>query len=551
MEIAKTILFLLSGLGAFIFGMSLMSKGLEATSGKGMQKLFATISNNRFAGLGVGAAATAIIQSSSATSVMAIGFVNAGIMTLHQATGILLGAKIGTTITGVLVGLKNVLGIVSYVFMALACVGVFIQMFTKRDKVKHLATVLIGIGLLFISLEVMGMSVEEPYIIDAVKTVFSAIDFPLLLVVVGIVASAILQSSSVTTGIIIMLVANGAIEPVNALFLVLGANIGTTISAVLASIGTNVNAKRTAFIMVFISVVGVVIALPFVWIFADKIVVFLNTVSGNKFEMSVAFFHLFYNIISSFLLIGFVKPIVALSKKVIKEKVKNPNEIPDKLYFLDKRILQTPQVAVAQMVKEVRNMAHLAERNFDMSVEYLIDPTLNYEEEVATHEHELNYLNKAITNYLVKISTLNITAEDEALVGSLYHVVSDIERIGDHAENFSDIAKAMYTDNVRFSGEAQEELLTMYKHIKLLYKDVMYTFANRTDELFEAINSNEESIDAMQKEYERNHVERLKAGECTVETGAYFNSITSNFERIADHLTNIAYSVRPAIVDVQ
>ncbi len=543
MDIVQNVLFLLAGLGVFIFGMNLMSQGLEQSAGKGMQKLLAKISNNRFAGLGIGAAVTAIIQSSSATSVMAIGFVNAGIMTLHQATGILMGAKIGTTITGVLVGLKGVFGIVSYIFMALACVGVFLPMITKSDKVKRFSTILVGVGLIFIALEIMGMAVQTEAIEKAFASMFSAVDFPLLLVVFGIVATAVLQSSSVVTGIIIMLVQSDVVDPGLALFLVLGANIGTCISAVLASIGATPNAKRTAFIMVFISTIGVVLALPFVWIFKEEIVGFLNLISGNNQQMAVAFFHVIYNVVTVIAMIGFVKPIVALSEKLIKEKKKE--EIPDKLYFLDKRILQTPHIAIAQTMKEVRNMAQFAEDNFDRSIQFLIDPSKNLEGEIEKAEREINYLDKAITNYLIKISTLNITDEDEVLIGSLYHVVSDIERIGDHAENFSEVALEMYGENIRFSEDAKSELLNMYNHVKKLYRDVMYCFINRTDALFDQINETEEAIDRMQQQYEKNHVQRLKAGECTVETGAYFNTITSNLERIADHLTNIAYSVRP------
>jgi phosphate:Na+ symporter len=251
----------------------------------------------------------------------------------------LLGAKIGTTITGVLVGLKEILGVVSYIFMALAAVGVFITMFTKKDKIKQFATILIGVGLIFIALEIMGDAVQKDIIKDAMATMFSAVDFPLLLVLFGVIATAILQSSSVVTGIIIMLVSSGAVTAELALFLVLGANIGTTISAIFASIGASTNAKRAAFIMVFVSTVGVILLLPFVWIFPSEIVAGLNVISGGHLHMAVAFFHLFYNVISSMIQIFFVKPIVRLAERVIPDKKEKRGVrqavFPRQAYFAD------------------------------------------------------------------------------------------------------------------------------------------------------------------------------------------------------------------------
>lgn len=551
LEIICDVLFLLSGLGVFMYGMHVMSQGLETTAGKSMQRLFARLSNNRFAGVGIGAVTTAIVQSSSATSVMVIGFVNAGIMTLGQATAILMGANIGTTVTAILVSLQGInLDIITYLFMALAVVGVFMTMFSKKDKVRRIGGILTGIGLIFVGLEVMSIAMSNKEIHGAFEVLFSleAVRFPLVLILLGVVATAAMQSSSVVTAIVITLAipnADGvaALSLESALFVVLGSNIGTCVTALLASSGATKNAKRAAIFMLLFNVFGVVLFTAIVWPLKTQISTLLMNMTSNNVTFAIALFHVSFNVMTMLMLIGFNKHIVRLLERMIKDK---PHEdIPDKLYYLDKRLLSTPQIAVGQTTKEILNMAHIAERNFDMSVESLLDPDLDFTEDIAKRERELNYLNKAITNYLVQLSSENITKDNEALLGSYYHVISDIERIGDHAENFNDIASEMRAKGLRFTGDAKNELMDMYNKIKLLFKDVMYTFQNRTEDLFGQINNTEESIDDMQKVYEQHHVERLKLGNCSVEAGMFFNNCTTDLERVADHLTNIAYSIKP------
>lgn len=546
MTLICNILFLISGVGLFMYGMHVMGAGLENSAGKSMQRMFARISSNRFAGVGVGAASTAIIQSSSATSVMVIGFVNAGLMTLGQAVTILMGANIGTTMTAFLVSFSGgTMKIIPFLFMLLTAVGVAMLMFSKKDKIKRIGDILTGVGLIFIGLEVMSRAIDDENINSALKAVFSnpTVQFPLLLIFFGVIATAALQSSSVVTAIVIALLNTKVIELQYALFIVLGSNIGTTVTAIMASSGAGINAKRAALFMFMFNVFGVVLFTPIVWPLQEQIANLLLTAMGGDTRFAIALFHLSFNMMTMLLLIGFVPQIVKMLNRIIKDKPMS--DVPDKLYFLDKRLLRTPTVAVAQMTKEIMHMAHLAEHNFDISIHTLLEPDADFSEEIAKNEHELNYLNKAITNYLVKISSLHISDADEKLIGSYYHVVSDIERIGDHAENFNDIASQMEKDCLRFSEDASGELMDMYSRIKLLFKDTMYCFETRSDELFDKVAETEQGIDECQRVYEQHHVERLRADKCNVETGVYFNSCTTDLERVADHLTNIAYSVRP------
>lgn len=544
LEILSAVVQLLTGTGVFLFGLHNMSHGMEKTAGKSIRKLFNRINNNRFVGLGIGTVATGIIQSSTAVSVMVIGFVNAGVMSLFQATSIIMGANIGTTFDAFLYVLDG-LDIAQY-FMLLTPIGLLMMVLDKKGNLSRIGESLVGVGLIFIGLSFMSGSFKNSVLINEFITkMFVIVSNPFLLLFFGMIITALVHSSSLVTAIIILLVNAGSLSSMSAFYIVLGSNIGTCFTAVIASIGTNTNSKRTAFVHIFYNILGVAIFLffmlppPLSAIFER----FFKTISGNNAGLEVAFFHLIFNVGSAVLFIPFVKQIVWVAEKIIPEK--KAVHIGEKLRYFDERLLNSPSIAVAQILKEIIDMSHLAETNMDLSMSDVINVTDINTNNVNKNEQKLNYLNKVITNYLVKISSLNLSESDKKLIGSLYHVVSDIERIGDHSENFSEAAQQMVNENISISSEAKDELMAMYQKVKLLYRDSMYVFEKRDLKMIPEVSRREAEVDKMKKDYANNHISRLHKGSCSVESGAVFYEITSNLERIADHLTNIAYSIRP------
>ncbi|HEY8423175.1 MAG TPA: Na/Pi cotransporter family protein [Clostridia bacterium] len=541
LEIIHACVQLFAGTGVFLFGMRTMSKGLEKSAGRSIRKMFNRISNNRLTGAGIGTVATVILQSSSAFSVMVLGFVNAGLMSLSQATTLIMGANIGTTLTAFLYALQN-FDIALYL-MLFALVGVFMIMLDKKGNLSRIGECFVGVGLIFIGLEFMGGSFKDLVVVkEALTKLFLIINNPFLLVFVGVVVTAMLQSSSLVTAIIILLANRNAIPIVSAYYIVLGSNIGTCFTAIIASIGTSTNTKRTAFIHIFFNILGNIIFLIFMLPFEQAFVKFFALLGGNNAGMQIAFFHLIFNVFTTLILLPFVNQIVWVAEKVIKEK-KSETAV-QKLKFLDERIFNSPSLAIAQILKEIMAMAHLAETNLDLAMSGLINKTDENFGDIEKNEKQLNFLNKAITSYLVKISSLNISRKDEKLIGTLYHVVSDIERIGDHSENLMEAAQMLISNNGGLSEEAQKELINMYQKVKLLYRDALYVFDKRDVNMIKEVNRREEEIDNLKKEYTNNHIKRLHSGICSVESGEVFYEVTTNLERIADHLTNIAYSVR-------
>lgn len=534
---------MLAGMGVFLFGMMTMSNGLEKVSDKKMRSLFNRISNNRFWGVGIGTVATTIIQSSTALSVMVLGFVNTGAMSLFQATAIMMGANIGTTFDGILAALSNFP--VSDYFMLLAPIGVLMVGLDKKGNISRLGEGLIGLGLIFIGLKFMSGSFkdENGYIYGVIKNLFRIIHNPFLLIFLGIVVTALVHSSSLVTTIIITLTASGAIQPMAAFYITLGSNIGTCFTAVIASFGASTNAKRTAFIHVFFNFIGVVLFLIFMLPLESQIIKLFYIIGGNDGGVQVMLFHIIFNVLSAVVFLPFIKQIVWVAEKVVPEgKTKNQEEALDKL---DERFLESPSLAIAQVLKQIIVMAKIAETNVDLAMSDVINNKEVNTSTINKNERHLNHLNRVITNYLVKISSLSVSRADEQLIGSLYHVVSDLERIGDHAENFSEAAQAMAAQDKGMSEEAIAELTSMYEKVKLLYRDALYVFENRDEKMFKEVARREDEIDYMKKQFSDNHIERLRSGVCKVESGVMFYDIINNLERVADHLTNVAYSVRP------
>lgn len=541
LEILHACFQLLAGTGVFLFGMHTMSKGLEKSTSRSIRKMFNKISNNRLVGVGIGTVATGIIQSSSAVSVMVLGFVNAGVMTLFQATTIIMGANIGTTLTAFLYALQSL--DISLYFMLFALVGVLMMMLDKKGNLSRIGESLVGVGLIFIGLEFMGSSFKDSDLItESLTKLFIIINNPFLLVGVGMLVTAVLQSSSLVTAIIILLVNEGTMTIMAAFYLVLGSNIGTCFTAIIAAIGTSTNSKRTAFIHIFYNIAGVIIFLILMLPLEQPFTRLFQFLGGKNTGMQVAMFHLVFNVASAIIMLPFVKQIVWIAEKLIKDK--KSDITVEKLQFLDERILNSPSLAISQILKEISAMAHLAETNLDLAMSDVINKTDANFSLIEKNEKQINFLNKAITNYLVKISSLNISRRDEKLIGTLYHVVSDIERIGDHSENLMEAAQLLLNNSTGISEEAQRELTNMYQKVKLLYRDALYVFDKRDLNMIKEVNRREEEIDNLKREYTNNHIQRLHNGTCSVESGEVFYEVTTNLERIADHLTNIAYSIR-------
>lgn len=530
------ILSLLAGSGVFIAGMNMMSGGLEKATGKGLKRLLSKISNNRFAGVGIGASVTALIQSSAATSVMVIGFVNAGAMTLFQAAAIIMGANIGTTVTGLLVSLSSLN--ISLFTSLFAFIGVM-MMFFKNQKVKNIGSILCGLGLIFIGLDLMSAAFAEDEIKQVFCDVFTSIDFPLLLILIGIIFTVIVQSSSAVTGLIIIMVGQGALPISNALFIVLGSNIGTCVTALIACIGTGTNAKRTGFIHLAFNVIGTIIFTIFLWIFTTPIVNALEKICPNNLQIQIALFHVFFNVVTTLLLLPFIKQLVKLSTLVIKDKQDNGIH---SLKYIDERLLRTPAVALMQVKKEVEHMADLARTNIQKAFDELINQSGKNVDEVYKREEKIDYINNAITKYLIKLSSL-VDAQNEKVIGSYFHVVNDIERIGDHAENLLEIGTQMKNEELVFSSNGNENINQMFDIIMKMFEIAMDTFDNGSHSHLMELTSYEEQVDELKKELTSQHYMRLSMGDCKMELSSYFTSTISGLERVGDHLVNIGYSI--------
>ncbi len=538
MTVFLCILALLAGSGVFMAGMNMLSSNLEKIAGNKMKSLLGKISNNRFAGVGIGASVTAIIQSSAATTVMAIGFVNAGVMTLMQATAIIMGANIGTTVTGLLVSLSSF--DISLYFSVFTFIGIM-MMFIKNDKVKIIGGILAGLGLLFVGLDLMSNAFNDPAIKEFFIKIFTSINFPLLLILCGIVFTALLQSSSAATGLVIVMVGNGAIDVSSALFIILGSNIGTCVTAIIASIGTTTNAKRTAFIHLAFNVIGTIIFTIFIWIFTPYIVSFLDAIFPNNGEMQIALFHIIFNVTTTLLLLPFIKWLVRLAELVIREK-KKESAPAFTLKYVDDRLLKTPPIALMQVKKEVEYMASLANENLERSFDVIFLKDKTKIDKVYEVEEHINFMNNALTKYLIKLSSL-VNSDEEKIIGSYFHVLNDIERIGDHAENFLEVGIKLIENNLSFSKEGEEEVKTMYSKVLAMYDLAIEGFDDVKKNHLKELDKYEQQLDDMKDDLSSSHFDRLADGKCSIEMGDMFYSIISGLERVGDHLVNVGYSI--------
>jgi len=543
MQLIGSLIWLLAGVGVFIVGMNFMSEALEKSAGEGMKKMLGRISNNRFSGVGIGAGVTAIIQSSSATSVMVIGLVNAGVMTLMQATPIIMGANIGTTITGVLVALKNdYFNMLMYLF---AFAGVMMEFF-KREKIKIAGLLCSGLGLIFVGLNVMSSedAFGNPLVESMFQGIFTVIDFPLLLIFVGVIFTALIQSSSAATGVVITMVGTGVLPLDLALFIVLGANIGTCVTALLASVGANANSKRVALIHFTFNVIGTVIFTAIVWIFNEPMIDLLVSIFPGddpmSLQMRVSVFHVIFNVTTTLVLLPFVSHLVKYSCRVIKDK--KSVETAHTLKYVDDRLLTMPPVALMQVKKEMDHMFNLVKENISLSFEAMETESLENGEKITAGEAVIDFTNSALTQFLIKLST-SVDARDELVIGSYFHVLNDLERIGDHAENFYEIATEMSKKKIAFSDKGQSDIKKMRDKVMRMLEISKDAFDNLNKDGLPELTILEDEIDGMKKELISSHFARLAEGGCSMEVSPYYSSAVSGLERVADHLVNVGYSI--------
>jgi len=549
MDLLKALILLLSGVGVFIVGMNMMGDGLEKGAGGGLKRLLAKISNNRFAGVGIGAAVTGIVQSSSATSVMVIGLVNAGVMTLFQAVSIIMGANIGTTVTGLIVALtgENPNGIsFSEIAIILAFIGVMMIMFFKKDKIKLAGNILCGLGLIFIGLDIMGDSLKGSVAINNFFTgLFEAISFPLLLILFGAVFTAIIQSSSAATGIVIVMAGSGVITVESALFIVLGSNIGTCVTALIACVGTGTNAKRTALVHFTFNVIGTVLFTAILWPTKGWFADILASITDDV-QFQIALFHVIFNVTTTLVLVPFVNQLVKCAELAIKDK---KDTVEQKLKFVDERLLVTPAIAYDQVKKEIGYMAKLAKDNVVASLAEINEPTKENPKLIYSRENTINFTNKALTDFLIKL-TSEANQEDEKHIGACFHVINDLERIGDHAKNFLEISEELIEKELTLSASAKEEIAYMASKVERMFVLAIDIFESTTKAEVSEVSAKlaelsmiENETDKLKKDYISNHFARLAEGKCVASHSPYYMSIITRLERIADHLINVGYSI--------
>ena len=546
-SVYANIFFMLGGIAVMMFGMRTMGANLERIAGSNMKTMLGKMTGNRFVGVGIGAAVTAIINSSAATTVMLVGFVNIGLITLTQAAAVIMGANIGTTITAQILSLSGTDGVdVASIAALVASVGMVMAIFFKKDKVNKIGYILVGLGFIFVGLRVMSVSVnniiyENGVLRPLFADIFGKDHFPLLLILIGIVLTALIQSSAAVTGILIAI--GGALNLQTAIFIILGSNIGTCVTALISSVGTNINAKRTAVIHLLFNLFGCIICIAPLWIWGSAFSDFMQIISGDSIERQIANFHTLFNIFTTLLLIPFTGVLVSLSTKIVSER---NNSAKDKLSFefIDDRLLKTPPIAVSNTKREIIRMANIAKENLNLAMNALLNGDESGAETFNENENALNFLNKKITEYLTELSGKNLLLSDEKKVGSYYHVVIDLERVGDYAENITEYAAKLTSDGIELSDDAKEELKTITGYINDLFDCAIEVFDTRNSNGLQSVDKIEQRIDDYSAELELKHVDRLKAGVCSAESGSVYLQTVSDLERIGDHITNMAFSIK-------
>ena len=546
-EIIEHLLELTAGIGVYLIAFKMISGNLEAVSSDRLKKTFAKISDSKIIGLFIGIVATVLIQSSSAVTVMTIGFVNAGILSLTQAATIVFGGEIGTTVSGQIValGLFNSETVdLNILFSSMAGLGVVLSSLAKTDNLKKTGEIVSGFGILFIGLGLMSSSMRSFAELDSLKVFLSRLDNVVFLTAAGAIITAIIHSSAAMTSIAITMVATGLISLEQGIYITLGANVGICFTGAMAAMSSNTNSKRTSVIQMIFNTGGVLLVL--------LIDLLIKGLSSNALSIGflfdrmfpgtphfqLAMFHTVFNIVSVIIVLPLTDLLVSLSKKIIPDSDEDLEG--ERFYYIDENMLSTPAIAVSQVKKEIINMAGIAMENFNDSIASIIDLKTDNIKKFRNNEKELNFLNQGLVEYVVKLSSLsNMSRKDHQYLSSTYKTIADIERIGDYSENIMEYTENLKSFNESLSEDAKEEVRELSSLINKLYELTMDVYEDGNRATFVKSMKIEEKIDDLTQKMAKNHIKRLGKNQCSVEAGAQYLKLASDVERIGDHLINI------------
>ncbi len=537
MNISGMVLGLIGGLGLFLYGMTLMSDSLEKAAGAKLRGILELFTKNRYVGIIVGVVFTAIIQSSSAATVMVVSFVNAGLMTLYQAIGVIYGANIGTTVTSQLVSFN-----LSQYAPVFIMAGVLMLMIFKNPTVKKAGEVVIGFGILFLGISTMSSSMGALKELPAIQNLFMSLDNRFFALLLGLVITAIVQSSSVTVSIVLLLAQQGLLPLKICFFIILGCNIGACMSAMLASLSGKKNAKRAALIHLLFNIIGSIIMAVILLIGSDWIEALIMHISGGNLGRCVANTHTIFKVFQVIILMPFMSWIVKLTYLIVPGEDNDVEDEYEMKYIGDGDRLSSA-TAIPQVCSEISHMGEIAIGNLEKALDALLTKDDKAAKEVFEVEKRIDYMNKEITDYLVKANQISLPVGDRKKLGALFHVVSDIERVGDHAENIAEDVEKLIDMKEDINGMAGDEIRRMQEMtVKILHLS-MDMFNLEDDSHLQEILDLENAIDAKERELQDLHVKCLTTGECSAQVGMMFSDLASNLERVADHATNIAFSI--------
>ncbi len=529
---------LIGGLGLFLYGMNVMAAGLEKSAGDRLKRFIEVLTNNRFMGVIVGALVTMIVQSSSATTVMVVGFVNAGVMKLTQAIGVIMGANIGTTITAQLVSID-----LAQIAPIAVGIGVGIWLFSPNKKGKNFAEIIIGFGILFLGMDMMKDAMKPLRQYEGFRNLLLSFGHPnftdrFLAILTGFGITAIVQSSSATTGILIALASQGLLPIESAFPVLLGTNVGTCVTAMISSIGANKTAKRAALVHLLFNLMGTLLFI----VFLSKPTLWAVTQLSSVPERQLANAHTFFNIANTLLLFPFVPTLLYIVNRFIPYDSSEERQIQG-IKYIDNRILETPSIAIGQVMKEVLHMGNVALESYNYSIKAFFEKSEKLAQETFKVEKVINQMEKEIAKYLLKISNTEISAKQREMIEGLFNTINDIERVGDHADNLAELAIYRIENKLDFSDQAIEEIRIMHERVVKSYRESLTALKSGDLQICKRVVEREGEIDHMEKTLRANHIGRLNNQKCVPGSGVIFLDIISNLERIADHSSNIALAV--------
>lgn len=534
---------LVGGLGLFIAGMNMMSRGIEKVAGNRLRAILEAFTKNKFLGLVVGLFFTAVIQSSSAATVMVVSFVNSGLMKLTQACGIILGANIGTTVTAMLVAFK--LSAIAPIFVL---VGAIMVNFMKTPMIRKSGEIVLGFGVLFMGISGMSSAMAALRDMPAVIDMLAKFTNPILGILLGLVITSVVQSSSVTVSILVVMASQGLVDLRICMFVILGCNIGACTSAVLTSFSGNKNAKRAALIHLLFNIFGTIIMIPILLFLSEYVIEIVKSFSGHGTDSgnlgrNIAWSHFLFKVFQVIILYPFMDFIIKLTYVLVPGEDEKADDDEFHLDFISDHKLPDPAVAILIAVQEMSRMAHMAFDNLNLAVKCLMENDQESISKVEETERYIDFLDENISNYLVKINQNTLPIRDAELISAYFHVVSDIERIGDHAQNIVDIVPQFYGTDRKFSDECEVEIADMMSIVNKMLSESLNMFVTGDTTHMQEIVNMEDMIDQMERSLQKQHIRRLSEGKCTAQAGIYFSDVISGLERVADHAMNIAFSL--------